>query len=256
MRICTSTTSPAPGDWSYWDAAARNPSAFARDLWIIPLVNGVACMTSSSSPVSAGLFALKAEGEGASGLFLYNCPAVGDWTYWDAFSRNPSPIARDLWVMGAASAPVGIASVDDINHDGASDLALLKVEGAGDMNIYYYNALVPGDLTYWDCIARNPSPLARDFWVIPSGNGAVGLAAVNAAGVGSDLAIITREGAGDLNIYLYRNLAGGGLDVLGRPLAQPLGPCEGPLEDPVLQRTSSAWRRSTLPGRDGTSLFS
>ncbi len=55
---------------------------------------------------------------------------------------------------------------------------MLKKEGANDVNLYYYNALVPGDWVYWDAKARNPSPLARDLWVIPVGNDAIGMTSI------------------------------------------------------------------------------
>ena len=62
--------------------------------------------------------------------------------------------------------------------DGEEELAILRKKGAGDLNVYYYKKPVPGDWTYWDAASRNPSPLARDFWIVPSGNAAVGIMAV------------------------------------------------------------------------------
>jgi len=59
----------------------------------------------------------------------------------------------------------------------AQGLAILKKEGAGDVNLYVYNNLVDGDWIYWDCFARNPTALARDLWRIPAGDDAVGIAA-------------------------------------------------------------------------------
>ena len=46
----------------------------------------------------------------------------------------------------------------DITDDGKDELAVLVSENAGDLNIYFWNAPVAGDWTYWDCFSRNPSP--------------------------------------------------------------------------------------------------
>ncbi len=78
--------------------------------------------------------------------------------------------------------PSGNDAIDltamDADGDGYNELAILKGEGASDVNLYYYNALVPGDWTYWDAISRNPSPYARDLWVIPIGNDAIGMTGI------------------------------------------------------------------------------
>ena len=39
---------------------------------------------------------LVSENVGDLNLYVWNAPVAGDWTYWDADSRNPSPLARDL----------------------------------------------------------------------------------------------------------------------------------------------------------------
>ena len=194
------------GDWTYWDARARNPSALAQDLWIVPSGR----MTVGMAALDDYLFVMKREGAYDLNLYLYNGLVAGDWRYGEALARNPSPAARDLWIVPSGNDALGIATVDiTAPPDGTEELAVLKMEGAGDMNIYYYNAPLPADRTYWDAFSRNPSPLARDLWVIPGGNSASGIAVVDAAGGVEQLAIIRRDGADDLNLYLYNNLLKG-----------------------------------------------
>jgi len=164
-------------DWSYWDAASRNPSPVARDLWIIPRGNNAVDFTSvSSGGYVNNLMVVKREGINDLNVYMYNNPVEGDWTYWDAIARNPSPLARDLWVLPAGNNIKGVTAID-ADGDGTDELAIFKEQGADDIDIYYYNALVPGDWTYWDCIARNPSPLARDLWFVPDADDILGVTA-------------------------------------------------------------------------------
>ncbi len=196
------------GDWTYWDAVGRNPSPYAKDFWVIPVGNDAVGMAAIGGTFPERLYVMKKEGVDDVNLYLYESLVGGDWTYWNAIARNPSPVARDLWVMPVGNDAIGIASVD-ITGGAPEELAILKKEGAGDMNLYYYNALVAGDWTYWDAISRNPSPLARDLWVIPVGNDAVGITTINVDGVDKELAIIREEGVADLNLYVYNNLVAG-----------------------------------------------
>jgi len=196
------------GDRTYWDAHARNPSALARDMWMVPSGNDAVGMTRIQGPQRDRLLVLKEEGAGDINLYLYRGLADGDWTYWDAYARNLSPRARDMWVIPAGNDAIGIATVADMNEDGDDDLAVLKKEGAGDVNLYYYNAPVAGDWVYWDAHARNPTPLARDLWIMPAGNDAIGLTAIG-IDAGRGLAILKKEGAGDVNLYVYNNLVEG-----------------------------------------------
>ena len=215
------------GDWTYWDAISRNPSAYARDFWVIPVGNDAVGMTSVPGTTPERLYVMKEEGMNDVNLYLYNSIVGGDWTYWNAISRNPSPVARDLWVVPVGNDAIGIASVD-ITGGAPEELAILKKEGAGDMNLYYYNALIPGDWTYWDAISRNPSPIARDFWAIPVGNDAVDITTIDVDGGDKELAIIREEGIADLNLYIYNNLVAGDWtywDAISRnpsPLARDL----------------------------------
>lgn len=48
---------------------------------------------------------------------------------------------------------------------------------SGDYNFYLWNAPMAGDWTRWDALSRNPSPLARDFCMLPSGNNTMALSA-------------------------------------------------------------------------------
>ena len=202
---------PARGDWSYWDAFSRNPSPLARDLWQIPIGNegvGFASIdVTEPADLKDELGILVREGVGDLNIYFWNAPMAADWTYWDAFSRNPSPLARDLWQIPLGNEGVGLASIDiDDPADGRKDLGILVREGVGDLNIYFWNAPSPGDWTYWDAFSRNPSPLARDLWQIPLGNEGVGLASIDIDDPpdGRDeVAILVREGVGDLNIYFW-----------------------------------------------------
>lgn len=64
----------------------------------------------------------------------------------------------------------------DSNGDPGDELCVMKDEG-GDRNFYVYTMLGDGDSTYWDAEARNPGAVARDFWIIPSGNSCAFVAA-------------------------------------------------------------------------------
>ena len=198
------------GDWTYWDAYSRNPSPLARDFWMIPSGNDALSLATLDVDGGEGLAVLKREGGVDDNLYLYTLPAAGDWTYWDAYSRNPSPLARDLWIISSGNNVIDIAAVDiSLPPDGAGELAVLT-RNADDVNIYYYNALLPGDWTYWDAFARNPSPVARDFWMIPSGNDAVSMTALPKATPGQEeLAFLKNELQNDLNLYVYETLVPG-----------------------------------------------
>ncbi|MDP8248014.1 MAG: PQQ-binding-like beta-propeller repeat protein [Candidatus Tritonobacter lacicola] len=171
--------SPVEGDWSYWDADARNPTALARDFWIIPAGNDAVGLTAIDidGDNTKELAILKKEGAGDVNLYLYRSPVEGDWTYWDALARNPSPLARDLWIIPAGNDTVAVSAFN-VNAGETDSLAILKKTAGGDVNLYYYNCPKAGDWTYWDALARNPSPLARDLWIIPSGNDSAGITAV------------------------------------------------------------------------------
>ena len=168
--------SPYPGDWTYWDAHARNPSALARDLWVIPQGADAAAMCgldTTGDGDSDSLLVVRNNG-GDYNLYLWNMPAAGDWTYFDAIARNPSALARDFWIIPQRN---DIAQVSGIGFGGPSDELSVMEDDAGDYNLYIWNALVPGDWTYWDAASRNPSPMSRDLWKIPEGDDAVGVAA-------------------------------------------------------------------------------
>jgi len=195
----------AIGDWTYWDAEARNPSQLARDLWLMPSGNDAIAMaaTDLAGDKAEELFILKKEKAGDVNLYLYNSLVPGDWTYWDAHARNPSQVARDLWVLPTGNDAVGMGTLD-IDADGNDEIAILKKEGVGDTNLYVYNSLVPGDWVYWDAYSRNPTPLARDLWVIPVGNDAIGMTTMDINNDSrKELAMLKKEGAGDVNLYFY-----------------------------------------------------
>ena len=47
---------------------------------------------------------------GDYGFYVWTAPEPGDWTYWDAISRNPSPLSRDLWKIPEGNDTVGMAA--------------------------------------------------------------------------------------------------------------------------------------------------
>ena len=172
-------TSPEPGDWSYWAAMARNPSALARDLWIIPQGDDAAAMCgmdTTGDGDSDSLLVVRNEG-GDYNLYLWNMPVPGDWTYGDALARNPDARAKDLWLIPRNDDISAVAGVDVDGAGNAYDALAVMENNGGDYNFFVWNAPRPGDLTYWDAFARNPSAMARDMWLIPAGNNAVDMAA-------------------------------------------------------------------------------
>lgn len=217
------------GDWNYWDSYSRNPSPYCRDLWVIPDGDEIIDIATTKINGRDNLYVIKKEGTNDVNLYLYNSLTGSDWTYWNAIAKNPSAIARDLWVIPSGGEIIDMVPVDiSIPLDEREELAVLKREKEGDINLYYYNALVEGDWSYWDAISRNPSPLARDLWIIPSGNDVVVMEAIDIDSGWEELAVIKRERADDLNLYYYYNLVPGDWtywDVVSRnpsPLARDL----------------------------------
>ena len=172
---------PGTGDWTMWDAVARNPSPLARDFWQIPIGNDGIGITSIDITEPADgkdeIALLVRQGANDLNMYFWNAPLPGDWTRWDAVARNPSPLAQDFWQIPIGNDGIGLTSID-IDGNGRDELGLFVRQGLSDLNIYFWNALVPGDWTYWDAVARNPSSLARDFWQIPVGNDSVGLTGI------------------------------------------------------------------------------
>ena len=196
---------PVAGDWTRWDALARNPSPVARDLWQMPLGNEAVGITSIDidGDEKEELATLVREGAYDLNIYFWNAPVAGDWTRWDALARNPSALARDFWQIPLGNYAVGITS-NNIDSAGRKELGLLVREGADDLNIYFWNAPVAGDWTRWDALARNPSAVAKDLWQIPVGNYAVGITSVDLNKDGKEeLGIIVREYNEDLNIYFW-----------------------------------------------------
>lgn len=134
----------------------------------------------------------------------------GDWVYWDAAARNPSPgfQAKDLWIVPQGNDIVAAAPVD-IDGDGYDEVAVMKNTG-GDYNFYVYNSLeMNHDTSYWAALARNPSPLARDFWFIPAGNNTIMMAGVDTDGDGIDEIAILKNERGTQALYYYNAPAPG-----------------------------------------------
>ena len=209
-------TGPAAGDWTYWDAIARNPSALARDLWVIPWGNDAVDISAAGLTGVSGdsLCVVKKEAGNDMNLYVYNGLALFDYNYQDAAARNPSPLAMDLWIIPSGN-HITATSRLDMEAGGNDELAVMKIQGINDFNLFYYNSPAAGDWTYTDAIARNPSPLALDLWVIPSGNDVLGMAAADIDGDGSrELVVLKREGGADINLYCYNNLVPGDLTYL------------------------------------------
>ena len=164
-------TWPAIGDYFPADAEARNVPALARDLWVIPSGNDIAALAAIDTDGDDvdELAIVRREDGWDYNIYIYRCPEPGDWTYWDAFSRNPSPMCRDLWIIPAGNDVSGMCAMD-VDMDGVDELMVLKSTYDGDLNLYTFEAPAEGDWSYYDAGVRNPSPLARDLWIIPAGN--------------------------------------------------------------------------------------
>ena len=203
--------SPDSGDWTRWDALARNPSPLARDFWQIPVGNdgiGLTSIDIDEPPDNRDEIALLVrQGEDDLNVYFWNSPVPGDWTMWNALARNPSPLARDFWQIPIGNDGIGITSIDISEPpDGRDEIALLVRQEANDLNIYFWNSPVPGDYRRWDALARNPSPLARDFWRIPVGNDGIGLTSIDLNEDGRDeIGLLVRQEANDLNIYFWNS---------------------------------------------------
>ena len=195
---------PDAGDWTQWDALARNPSPLARDFWQIPIGNDGIGLTSIDI-AGDDLALLVRQASNDLNIYFWNAPDAGDWTQWDALARNPSPLARDFWQIPIGNDGIGLTKIDISDPpDGNDDIALLVRQASNDLNIYFWNSPEAGDWTRWDALARNPSPLARDFWQIPIGNDGIGLTAIDIDGNDSDeIALLVRQGVNDLNVYFW-----------------------------------------------------
>ena len=206
---------PDAGDWTRWDALARNPSPLARDFWQIPVGNdGIGLTSIDFAGLSRDeITLLVRQGANDLNLYFWNSPFPGDYTRWDARARNPSPLARDFWQIPVGNDGIGLTKIDISSPpDGSDDIALLVRQGAGDLNIYFWNSPRAGDWTRWDALARNPSPLARDFWQIPVGNDGIGLTSIDITEPvdGQDeIALLVRQGANDLNVYFWNSPVAG-----------------------------------------------
>jgi len=186
---------PVPGDWSYWDVDARNPSALARDLWIIPQGDDTVLTADGGSSLAS----MRDQG-GDYNLYMWNSPAPGDWTYWDAHARNPSALARDLWIIPQGDDAAAMCGLDTTG-DGDADSLLVVRNNGGDYLLYVWNMPVAGDWTYFDAMARNPSALARDFWVIPQRNDIEQVVGISRGG--PDELGVMENYVGDYGFYVW-----------------------------------------------------
>ena len=168
---------PLPGDNTYAEALLRNPSPLARDFWNIPSGDDLICIAGVDTDAdgeSDKLVIEKVESGNAT-LSLYNIPVPGDWTYWDTTARNPSPWARDYWIIPSGNEPRKMAGV--WTEGQADELGVMEETSTGSFTFYLYNLPAEGNWNYWDAFARNPSPRAKDSWFIgASFDGSHGLA--------------------------------------------------------------------------------
>jgi len=194
--IKTLYDAPLSGDWVYWDAFARNPSAAARDLWHIPAGNDTVLMADADDRLAV----MKSDG-GGYGLYLYNVPREGDWTFWDAYARNPSAVARDLWVIPYANDAVAMCGLDTAGDGLADSLAVVR-NVSGDYSVYLWNLPAPGDWTYSDAVARNLVPRALDGWVITQRDDIEYVTGVNRGNSFDELGVM-EDYWGDYNLYIW-----------------------------------------------------
>lgn len=164
---------PVIDDLTQTQAVARNPSPLAQDLWVIPDGNNIEYIADGGNlhglPHGQSLLAVIKKTGTDQNLYLYNCPLIGDYTYWDATARNPSFVSRDLWVIPDGNNIVAVAGIDSTGYGFTDRLATIKRTGTDD-DLYLWNIPKSGDWNYYDVAARNPGPWAMDKWVIPDGN--------------------------------------------------------------------------------------
>ncbi|MDP8248086.1 MAG: PQQ-binding-like beta-propeller repeat protein [Candidatus Tritonobacter lacicola] len=189
---------PVPGDWSYWDADGRNPSALARDFWMI--AHGNDTVTVMMADGGGSRIASMKDQSGDYNLYLWNSPVPGDWTYWDAHARNPSALARDLWIIPQGDDAAAMCGLDTTGDGDADSLLVVRNDG-GDYLLYVWNMPLAGDWTYNDALARNPSALARDFWVIPQRNDIEQVVGIG-RGAPDELGVIENY-VGDYGFYVW-----------------------------------------------------
>ena len=144
---------------------------------------------------------MKNEG-GDHNFYLYNSPYQGDWSYWDAAARNPSPLGRDLWIIPNGNDVVTMCGLDTTG-DGESDSLLVVRDEWGDYNVYLWNMPVEGDWTYFDAIARNPSAQARDLWSIPRRDDIILVTGISRGSSSFDELGVMENFSGDQNFYVW-----------------------------------------------------
>ena len=101
---------PVPGDWRYADAVARNPSARAVDLWVIPQLHSVALVAELNQGAHSARLGVLENFGGDYSLYVWNAPLPGDLTQADAGARNPSLLGRDCWMIPAGNSAVALFS--------------------------------------------------------------------------------------------------------------------------------------------------
>lgn len=195
---------PDPGDWTYWDAHARNPSILLEDTAAIPGGEVVAATdVDIDGDGKSEIAVLKRETGWDMNLYLYE--GLRPPTQFNKF-----PIAYDFWIIPQGNNILFMANAGDVNGDGREDIAVMRKEAGIDYNLYIYNSPVRGDFTHDDAWSRNIVPIAYDKWFIPQGNDTVALAGVDLDGdFSNDGLAAVRDQSGDYNLYIWKTPAAG-----------------------------------------------
>ena len=190
---------PEPGDWTYWDAHARNPSTLLTDTAAIPGGEVVAATdVDIDGDGKSEIAVLKRETGWDLNLYLYDGPRPPG-------QSNKFPVAYDFWIIPQGNNILFMANAGDVNGDGREDIAVMRKEAGIDYNLYIYNSPARGDFTYDAAWSRNIVPIAHDKWFIPQGNDAVALAGVDLDGdFSNDGLAAMRNQSGDYNLYIWK----------------------------------------------------
>ena len=177
--------SPYRGDFTYEAALNKNEAPLARDLWLISRGNDVVAMAGADRDgdfKNDGLAVLRNQ-SGDYNLYVWKTPVYDDLTYTQSLARQNgfdgpgTPQAMDLWVIPTGN---NLATMSPVQYLDAPEGKIAVVNGiTGDQNLYVYNLPRYPDKSHFDALARNPSPLARDLWIIPSGNDTVDMLGTN-----------------------------------------------------------------------------
>ena len=89
---------------------ARNPSAMAMDLWVIPQRDDIKGVTGISRGAVPDELGVMENYDGDYAFYIWNVPIAGDVTQGQAQARNPSALALDAWQIPAGNNTVDMAA--------------------------------------------------------------------------------------------------------------------------------------------------